>query len=191
CDTHAADRNHATPGNGFLSLGARSVLSSVFPLDARPAAILAARFLYRLADFLGPAIRYFDRSLRWSDVVSGMLRMQLLTDFLRELMRRGLIDQNVYENVHVRGNLAINSDVEQPFDEVVTLLEEAGLAPAQARHVLEVSVANSSVISYLHLGRPETILIDEHDRVHAQIAGWAEQFGQQSRQLTRLPGGAA
>jgi hypothetical protein len=35
CDTHAADRNHATTANGFMHLGARTVLSSVFPLDAR------------------------------------------------------------------------------------------------------------------------------------------------------------
>ena len=91
CDTHAADRNHATAGSGFLSLGARTVLSSVFPLDARHAAIFTARLLYRLADFLAPAIGLYGRGLRWCDVVSGMLRMQLLTDLLMELARQRLL----------------------------------------------------------------------------------------------------
>uniref|UniRef100_UPI0037BFF089 CHAT domain-containing protein n=1 Tax=Devosia sp. TaxID=1871048 RepID=UPI0037BFF089 len=59
CDTHAADRNHATTANGFISLGARSVLGSVFPIDARSAAIFTARFLYRVADYLEPAIALF------------------------------------------------------------------------------------------------------------------------------------
>jgi len=31
CDTHAADRNHATTANGFMHLGARTVLASVLP----------------------------------------------------------------------------------------------------------------------------------------------------------------
>ena len=41
CDTHAADRNHATTGAGFLSLGVRTVIGSFFPLRADEAAILA------------------------------------------------------------------------------------------------------------------------------------------------------
>jgi hypothetical protein len=48
CDTHAADRNHATVGNGFLALGARAVLASVFPLFAPTAATFIARLLYRI-----------------------------------------------------------------------------------------------------------------------------------------------
>ena len=71
CDTHAADRNHATVANGFIALGARAVLASVFPLFAPTAATFAARLIYRLADFLAPAIRMFDRALTWTEVVSG------------------------------------------------------------------------------------------------------------------------
>lgn len=85
CDTHAAARNHATVANGFLAIGSRAVLSSVFPLEARQAAIFAARLVFRVSDFIPAAIRQFDRALTWTEVVSGMLRMQLLTDFLRLL----------------------------------------------------------------------------------------------------------
>ena len=34
---------------------------------------------------------------------------------------------------------------------------------------LELSVANSSVISYLQVGRPETILIDSAKRIERQL----------------------
>lgn len=165
CDTHAADRNHATTANGFLSLGARTVLSSVFPLEARHAAIFTARFLYRLANFVGPAIRLFEHSLRWSDVVAGMLRMQLLTDFLRNLEQKKLLtDEALYREVHLEGNLAINGGDLEPFEIVINLLKEKGIDESKLRSGLEEAVANSAVISYLQIGRPETIVIDDPQR---------------------------
>ncbi len=110
-DTHAADRNHATVANGFIALGARAVLASVFPLFAPTAATFAARLIYRLADFLTPAIRLFDRALTWTEVVSGMIRMQLLTDFLRKLELGNQITKETYVSIHQAGNVAINGGV--------------------------------------------------------------------------------
>jgi hypothetical protein len=169
CDTHAADRNHATTASGFLSMGARTVLASVFPIDGRVAAIFTARFLFRISDYLTAAIALFDQGLRWSDVVSGMLRMQLLTDFLRSLLAQKLIDHATYLRIHMNGNNAINSDADNPFDFVSKALEEAGLEKRVVTKELEMAVANSDVISYLQLGRPETILIDDTARMKKQM----------------------
>lgn len=178
CDTHAADRNHATTANGFLSLGVRAVLGSVFPIDARSAAIFTARFLYRIADYLGPAIAMFNQGLRWSDVVTGMLRMQILTDFLRAILRQGLISDYQYDRIHLDGNLAINGDQEDPLGQVVGMLEALGLDHKRLVRELEVVVANSDIISYLHVGRPETILIDDPGRIAEQLRA-IEARGQQ------------
>jgi hypothetical protein len=169
CDTHAADRNHATTANGFMHLGARTVLSSVFPLEATGAAVFAARLVYRVAAFLGPAIDLFGEALTWTEVVSGMLRMQLLTDFLRQLRDKKKIDAATYEAVHVRGNTAINGRDPDPFGVVMSRLEEAGLTRKNLELELELAVANSSVISYLQVGQPETILIDNADRIKKQL----------------------
>jgi hypothetical protein len=170
CDTHAADRNHATVANGFVALGARAVLASVFPLFAPTAATFAARLIYRLADFLMPAIRLFDRALTWTEVVSGMIRMQLLTDFLRRLELGNQITKETCLDIHLAGNKAINSSMSDPFGIVVDALVDAGLERTTALHELEFSTANSSAISYLHVGRPETILIDDIDRAKEQLA---------------------
>jgi hypothetical protein len=169
CDTHAADRNHATTANGFLSLGARTVLASVFPLDARLAAIFAARLLYRISEFVPLAIDLFNQALTWSEVVTGMLRMQLLTDYLRQVEARGHIDIEAYKEIHYRGNAAINGADFKPFEVVDTLLLERGLERKTLRSIREMTVANSAVISYLQLGRPETILIDNPDRLAGQL----------------------
>lgn len=170
CDTHAADRNHATVANGFIALGARAVLASVFPLLAPTAATFAARLIYRLADFLMPAIRLFDRALTWTEVVSGMIRMQLLTDFLRRLELGNQITKETSFSIHLAGNKAINGGAPDPFGIVVDALVDAGLERATALRELEFTTANSSAISYLHVGRPETILIDDIDRAKEQLA---------------------
>lgn len=171
CDTHAADRNHATTANGFMQLGARTVLSSVFPLHAVPASIFAARLIFRVSEFLSAFIETFERSLTWTEVVSGMMRMQLLTDFLRNLRRQNKIDDGQYLEVHSAGNAAINGLSNDPFGAVLNDLERLGLERKVLQYDLEVAVANSSVISYLQIGRPETIIIDQRKRIEAQLAG--------------------
>jgi hypothetical protein len=158
------DPNQATPLQGFLALGARSVLASVFPLYALDAAAFVARLLYRVAAYLPVAVKAVGRSLTWNEVVSGMLRMQLLTDYLRQLEGGGFIDKETYLEVHKFGNMMINGGDEPPSEEPFAavdqyLLEKCGLTAGQLKASLEVAVANSSVLSYLQLGRPETISI--------------------------------
>lgn len=169
CDTHAADRNHATTANGFMLLGARTVLSSVFPLDARFAASFVARLLYRIAEFVPAAIRMRQKAVTWLEVVSGMIRMQLLTDFLMQLLTKKKITEGQYRQAHYAGNMAINSFQPTPFDHVLETLENIGLLRDNLEYELQLAVAFSSAISYLQVGRPETILIDDHARVRAQL----------------------
>ncbi|WP_300530154.1 hypothetical protein [Maricaulis sp.] len=160
CDTHAADRNHATTGNGFLSLRSRAVLSSVFPLHAMHAASFAARLVYRITDFLPAAFKSYKRSLTWLEFVSGMLRMQALTDFLQLLQRRRLISEPQYRDIGLYGNQAINSLQPAPFDLIIDQAAQMiGQDEAAIRKLFNISLACSSAISYVHLGRPETILI--------------------------------
>jgi hypothetical protein len=164
CDTHAADRNPATTANGFMHLGARAVLASVFPLDGRDAAVFAARLVFRVSEFMPAAIRAFDQAITWTEVISGMLRMQLLTDFLRHLLDKKVIDDETYRKIHLEGNHAINGRTEDPFSVIMDALERVGLSQSGLKLDLETVVANSSAISYLLVGRPETILIDDRER---------------------------
>ncbi len=160
CDTHAADRNHATTASGFLSLGARAVLSSVLPLDARDAATFAARLVYRIAEFIPAAVGVYGRALTWTEVVSGLLRMQLLSEFMHELLRKRLISEDQVLDVQLQGTQAINGLEPDPWEIVVAELTKLGIEEATVRRELRQATANSSAISYLNIGRPETILVD-------------------------------
>lgn len=167
CDTHAADRNHATSGNGFLALGARSVLASVFPLDARDAAIFTARLLLRIAKYVPVAPSVLRRPVRWDEVVHGMLKMQLMTDFLRSLERSRQIDENTYQRAHYEANNAINGGEgppqSDPFQFMVTYLASLGIKPERLNEHLQMTIANSNTISYVHPGRPESIAIHDEE----------------------------
>lgn len=169
CDTHAADRDHATTANGFMHLGARTVLASVFPLDARDAAVFAARLVFRVSEFVPAAIRAFDQAITWTEVISGLLRMQFLTDFLRHILGKKAIDNETYMKIHSESNQAINDRTEDPFSVVMDGLEKIGLSKSSLKLDLEMAVANSSIIGYLLVGRPETILIDDRERVMKQL----------------------
>lgn len=159
CDTHAADRNHASTANGFLSIGARTVLGSVFPIDARDASAFVARLLFRVAAFVPSAHKMFNRSLSWMEIMGGMIRMQLLTDFCRRLERKGIIEEDGYKAIHVAGNLAINSGDKWPFETVISKASERGIDRRVLIRELRAATANSTAISYLQLGRPETIIV--------------------------------
>jgi hypothetical protein len=159
CDTHAADRNHASTANGFLAIGARTVLGSVFPIDAREAASFIGRLLYRVAEFVPAAHSMFHRSLSWMEIMGGMIRMQLLTDFCMRLERKRMIDHAAYRDVHLAGNMAINSLDDWPFEAVISELKKIGIEEKAAWRELHAATANSTAISYLQLGRPETIMV--------------------------------
>lgn len=176
CDTHAADRNHATVGNGFLALDARAVLASVFPLYAPTAATFIARLLYRISVFVEAAINIRQRSLTWLEIVSGMIRMQLLSDLNHALLDAKLIDEAIYQAVGSRGNAVINGEHTDPFSEILNLFEESGVPRVHLERIFETVIANSSAISYLHLGRPETILIDVPERVRHQFQQMAISY---------------
>lgn len=173
CDTHAAGRNHATVGNGFLALNARAVLAFVFPLFAPTAASFIARLLYRISTYVELAIGMHQRSLTWLEIVSGMIRMQLLTDLNHALMDARLIDENIYQDVGSRGNMAINAGHPDPFAEILDMSEGAGVPRTDLNRIFELTIASSSAISYLHLARPETIVIDLPDRIEQQFKDMA------------------
>lgn len=177
CDTHAADRNHVTTANGFLSLGARAVLGTVFPIDARPAASFVARLLYRVTDFVPRAHQLFDRSLTWMEIMGGMIRMQLLTDFCSRLERLELIDAKTYRDVHFDGNTLINSGAHLwPFEEIIDGLSKWGIDQSMGYRELRTATANSTVIGYLQLGRPETVIIHS-----------TEAFAELAKSETQVP----
>lgn len=170
CDTHAADRNHATVANGFLMLGTRSVIGSVFPLHATHAAIFSARLLYRVSEFIPAAVKMFGRSITWLEVVSGMLRRQALTDILHHFEGKGLLPEDWSIEATSELQMLVDVSSPDPFARVQVEMAKWGLSDDKLEREIYGALASSSTISYLHLGRPETILINSVENLEKFLA---------------------
>ncbi len=171
CDTHAADRNHATVANGFLMLGTRSVIGTVFPLHATHAAIFAARLIYRVSEFIPAALNKLGRSITWLEVVSGMLRRQALTDILYHLEGKGLVPDNWSVKAITELQMLVDVSGPDPFANVQVEMAKWGFPKEKIEREIHSALAISSTISYLHLGRPETIVINSMENVRNIVAG--------------------
>lgn len=165
CDTHAADRHWSSVSNAFLHLGARTVLATLLPVGVTEGAVFIARLIFRLAGFLPIAAAANGRITRWSEVVGGMLRMQLVTDLLRPLLSAETIAQDRYDALHARASFHAHYSgagaigyLEQELSDLVDF----------SNH-LRSTVASSDTIRYAQMGSPETILIGSVDDLPAAV----------------------
>jgi hypothetical protein len=86
CETAAMAETHNTPSNGWLSLGARAVLATYFPVYPDLTLVLFARMFANLSAAL------FDKDplSTWSEIVSKTLALNRYLDFLYAYQRWGL-----------------------------------------------------------------------------------------------------
>lgn len=169
CDTHAPDQNHATAASGFLALGARSVLGTLFPVSAIDAASLAARLVYRVAAFIPAATSVFQSALTWTEVVCGILRMQALTDVLRGCKEKGFISDTEFSDIHKKGNILINSFVPDAFEQVFELIRQTSGNGSGVEKTISECLAQSNWTYYVNLGRSESIIVDTKDRFESHM----------------------
>lgn len=161
CDTARADISHATTVNAFLLLGASSVLGSMAPVDSKHSARLVGRLLYRLAEYLP----FFEKSsdlVQWSEVVTGLLRMNYVTDMLMVLRRYRIIEINDNETRRIQylANQLINSFDDSWLEETTRII-----ADYSGTERLEIEAARKEIAyftetqQYLHFGWPEDIMV--------------------------------
>ncbi|WP_316204515.1 CHAT domain-containing protein [Bradyrhizobium sp. SZCCHNS3051] len=176
CDTHGIDASsHATVGNGFLALGARTVLATLLPVGGRSSASFIGRLIYRIADFLPAMLRAEKRVLNWMEVVSGMLRMLLASEMLDHLVGPPSATETPRGQIQHSANIEINIGDLDWYDNLLNRIAEhrketRERVDSRAGAVL----ARSEAIRYIQLGNPETILIDDGSIASAVLA----QYGQ-------------
>ena len=163
CDTHGLDNlSHATVGNGFLFLGAATVVASLLPLGGVSSAEFIARLVSRLANFIPAALSVQKRVLNWAELVSGMQRMFLASETLNALIGPPDVEGSPRHTLQPRANVHIDSHEPDWFDKLL-----AGIAEHRDEKSGDVArraaraIAASEAIRYIQLGHPEGILIDD------------------------------
>jgi hypothetical protein len=163
CDTHGIDASsHATVGNGFLALGARTVLATLLPVGGFASASFISRLVYRLADFLPAALAAHKRVLNWTEVIAGMLRMLYASEVLDALVGPPAPLETPRGKIQSITSMDINTGDEHWYD---NLLDRIAKHRGEPRDHIESKakavLARCEAIRYVQLGNPETILIDD------------------------------
>jgi hypothetical protein len=158
CDTQGVDAStHATVANGFLALGATSVLGTFLPVGGFSSADFVARLMHRLAEYIPAMLKAVEHPLSWLEVIAGMLRMTVATEIINELVGvHGAIQ------TRQRANIDINSRRTDWFERLVeNLAPEIDEEPTRVRKRALAAIARSDAIRYTHIGNPERICFFE------------------------------
>lgn len=159
CDTQAADRSHATTANAFLTAGAVTVLGSLLPVDARNSALLIARLIWRLAEFLPMITGESGRAVLWSEVMGGMLRLHLLFDLLQPQIERGAITSDQYAQINLAAIIATAHQEEGWWEGALHSLGALlDISDEAVEAMGRDTIARSDAIRYVQIGNPELIV---------------------------------
>lgn len=182
CDTHPFDRTHATVAAGFLHCGAQAVLATVLPIRSIPAATFVVRLLLRAISF-GNAMNGLGRAVSWTQIVGGALRMQLASDIVHGLARRGMLLPDQVDEMQLLANMDLNLDNKPDWlERLRARCQEAGtFGQEQWERAYADILAASDVIRYTHVGNPDGIVIADQ-RVMMRAAAEA---GVDVRQMDR------
>lgn len=161
CDTQPLDGSHSSSAMAAFVLGARTVLGTSLPIDARTAARFIARLMLRIAEFIPQALelRLF---LTWREVVSGMLRMTHVSDVLHTIDRHGgvKLKQDDFQAIQLKANMLINArspDWYERFLEAYAHRTEQTTDQIKTRIALWSGLTES--MKYVQLGSPENLII--------------------------------
>ncbi len=172
CDTHALDAAHASPVNAFLAAGAKTVVGTSLPVDARYAAIFVARLLLRLEQYLPMLLTRPLGLVRWSEILPGLQRMNYVSEALAALVAAGAVRLTVEDRRRVAfaANMAIN-DPERGAPPAAwygrfagALTAAAGIGADTATRLLREHAWITDALKYVQYGNPDRVLIaaDDH-----------------------------
>jgi hypothetical protein len=170
CDTHGIDASsQATVGNGFLAIGARTVLATLLPVGGIASAVFITRLVYRIADFLPAALRSMERTLNWTEVIAGMLRMLLVSEILNALIPHGVIENTTHSDIQLQTNMDINTGNARWFENLTErIADHRGKTPVATSEHIQKVIARSEAVRYVQLGNPETLLVSS-DELHLDV----------------------
>jgi hypothetical protein len=179
CDTHSFDGiSHATVGNGFLALGARSVLATSLPVEGIRSAVYVSRLLIRLAVFVPAHFKEVGTAVSWLQIVSGMIRMWFASDILDDLVGTSEKVWGDRARLQNEANFDINTGRHDWYDRMLnSLVDVLKIERTAVERKARAAMARSEAIRYVHLGSPETIIISA-DSVRETAGSYYQQWDQ-------------
>lgn len=162
CATHGIDSSHASPANGFLMLGAQTVVATTLPIDGVQAAVFIGRLVYRIGEYLPIVCQSMDQPLRWSSFFTGLQRMAFASEVLHTAFWYFGIepDEDRYQRIGSFANHWINAKYEDWFERLVRLTAEVlNLNERSIIDMVQIWCRLTESVTYIQLGNPDQIII--------------------------------
>ncbi|MEQ5777963.1 hypothetical protein J4E05_20745 [Thalassospira sp. NFXS8] len=160
CDTNPIDRDHQTTTNAFFLAGARTVLSSALPLLSHEASSFIARLLIRIQLYLPKRVEEYKMPIRWSNVVTGMIRRTYYSELTDLLEKKNKISN---QEKH-----ALNFSIYNYLDPLSEnwpdlILKEISMKTKISKNDLSIFIKKEfrlpDCLKYMQMGNPDQIII--------------------------------
>jgi hypothetical protein len=161
CETFPVVGRHANVANSFVSCGAMSVIGTYFEVDAMRSAAMVARLFLRIDMYVPLLSNSLDAPTSWMDIVSGMFRMIYSSDMISSVLQfYKNRDKDKEIGLKKQANMHINSGSRHWHKSIIDDLSKAlGVGQSDIRTAIEQVQSWSDVMSYVHIGIPEKIMI--------------------------------
>lgn len=162
CETFPLAGRHANVANSFITCGAVSVIGTFFEVDAIRSATIVARLLLRIDMYVPLFCSKCDIPTTWMDIVSGLFRMVYVSDMISEVFRFfKRKDKELEMALKESANTHINSGKKDWFSPIIHDLSMAtDVNQSLILAAIEKVCAWSDILSYVHIGHPEKIMIN-------------------------------
>jgi len=159
CDASPIDKGHESMAESFFLAGAKTVISSALPINSDLASTFLARLLVRLQSYL-PAALSHNTFIRWSTLVSGMIRRTYYYELLTLLQKKYRFSSKIKSDLIFRIGIKIDplhpDWINSANNEIISIL------PISIEELNKFVLANVQFVEcmkYFQLGRPELVVI--------------------------------
>lgn len=164
CDTSPVDKGHDSTAAAFLLAGAKTVISSALPIQSDLASTFLVRLLTRIDIYLPAALKH-NPAIRWSTLVSGMIRRAYYHELVILLQKKYKFDSRKKGDLLFRIGTKLDplhtdwvNDVNR---EILSML---GITINDFNEFVAKNVQFVECMKYFQLGRPELVLLSPDDK---------------------------
>jgi len=159
CDTSPVDKGHDSTAEAFFLAGAKTLISSALPILSDQASTFLVRLLERIRTYLPVSLEQ-GRSIRWSTLVSGMIRRVYYYELISLLQTSLRFESKLKSNLLFRIGMIIDPLQPDWVDAVNTeITSSLGISIDYLNDFVAKNAQFLECMKYFQLGRPELIVL--------------------------------
>ena len=159
CNTYPIVNTFNSIANSFLSAGAKTVIATNSPVDAKKSAIFIARILYRIDELL-PKLFKLKKEFSWLDFISDFFRMSYITDITRYFCDKGFLNDVELVQLRLDENFIINIKNPEWYQKfLLSLAKLTGKKKRDCEYIINNEIGFTETMKYIVLGNADSIII--------------------------------